>query len=134
MSNKSGSSKFFVGYLPLSPVHTPLKLREGVKKLSPAQKGGRDVETGREAKARWAQSFQSFTAAPLRVNSLQRKTLIPIVYLQGFVSFTLSCNCLCKTLEIFLPARLPNFFTASGDEGRLTGKSSQGIPTAITSQ
>ena len=133
MSNKSGLSKFFAGYLPLSPVHTPLKLREGVKKLSPAQKGGRDVETGREAKARWAQSFQSFTAAPLRLNSLQRKTLIPIVYLQGFVSFTLSCNRICKTLEIFLPASRI-FSQLQGDEGRLTGKNSQAIPTAITSQ
>ena len=53
---------------------------------------------------------QSFTAVPLHVDSHQSETLRYIVHLQAFVSFTLPSNPICKTLEIFLPARLPEVF------------------------
>jgi hypothetical protein len=41
---------------------------------------------------------------------LTMKNLAAIDHLQAFVSFTLLRNCICKTLEIFLPARIPKFF------------------------
>ena len=68
-----------------------------MKKLSLRAKGGRGCR-------------ESFAAAPPHVDSLQLKTLTHIEYLQAFVSFTLSRNRICKTLEIFLTARLTEFF------------------------
>jgi hypothetical protein len=81
------------------------------------QRTGRDVGPEREAKqdskvlhlpAR--SRFGEGRAAPPHVNCLQSKTLTAIDHLQAVVTFTLSNNRICKTLEIFLPARLPEFF------------------------
>ena len=102
-SSKKQRAQGFLSHFSLWP-------REGVKKLSPLQRTGRDVGPAREAKAQWAESFQSFTAVPLHVNNWRWKTLMHVEYLQTSVSFTLSNDRICKTLEISLPARLPEFF------------------------
>jgi hypothetical protein len=53
---------------------------------------------------------ESFTAAPPHVDYLPLRTLTDIEHLQALVGFTLLRNPNCKTLEIFLPAHITEFF------------------------